>query len=143
MNDSKSMFLFIVKYSNAELYSYNVRLKKQHAQNLYLLMVRLKSSIQKFYCHYHDLVYRNRISVIIDYGYVQLAALPGLLLIHSLSPYICNQRNMTGAISGTRTAYPFGIHGFASGFSGARVARSLVLCVVFFFLSSFIAWVSM
>ena len=96
-------------------------------------MVRLKSSIQKFYCHYHDLVYRNRISVIIDYGYVQLAALPGLFLIHSLSPYICNQRNMTGAISGTRTAYPFGIHGFAPGFSGARVARSLVLCVVGFF----------
>jgi hypothetical protein len=66
--------------------------------------------------------------------------LPHFLVFSSFIAYrrICNQRNMTGAISGTGTAYPFGIHGFVPGFSGARVARSLVLCVVGFFLSLFV-----
>ena len=38
---------------------------------------------------------------------------------------------MTAATGGARTAYPSGAHELISGFSGVRVARSLVFRVVF------------
>jgi len=38
---------------------------------------------------------------------------------------------MTWATSGTGTTYPFGTSEFTPGFSGVRVARSLVYCASF------------
>jgi hypothetical protein len=38
---------------------------------------------------------------------------------------------MTSANSGAGTAYPSGAHEFTSVFTGVRVTRSLVLCVMF------------
>ena len=42
---------------------------------------------------------------------------------------VCNYINTTGATSGVKTVYPSGAIEFISVFSGARVTRSLVLCV--------------
>ena len=57
---------------------------------------------------------------------------------------VCNQGNTTGVTSGARTAYPSEAPEFTPGFSGVRVARSLVFCVVFcrslFVLLSFFFW---
>jgi hypothetical protein len=44
---------------------------------------------------------------------------------------LCNKSNTTGVTSGAGTAYPSGAPEFTPVFSGIRVARSLVLCVVF------------
>jgi len=51
--------------------------------------------------------------------------------------------NTTGATSGAGNDYSSGAHEFITGFSGVRVARSLVFCVVFLSLctSSFLATV--
>jgi hypothetical protein len=52
--------------------------------------------------------------------------------------------NTTDATSGARTAYHSGVHEFNPVFSGVRVTRSLVLCVVlcrsFVVLLSFFCW---
>jgi len=56
----------------------------------------------------------------------------------------CNEINTTGATSGTRTAYTSRTPELYPGFSGVRVTRSLVLCVMFyrslFVLLSFFFW---
>jgi hypothetical protein len=41
-----------------------------------------------------------------------------------------HKSNTTGATCGSGTVYPFGAPEFTTGCSGARVARSLVFCVV-------------
>ena len=43
----------------------------------------------------------------------------------------CNKSNKTDAICGAGTVYPSGAPGFTPGFSGVRVAQSLVFCVMF------------
>jgi len=45
---------------------------------------------------------------------------------------VCNKSNMTGATCVAGTADPSGAPEFTLGFSGVRVARSLVFCVVFY-----------
>jgi len=42
----------------------------------------------------------------------------------------CNWSNMVGATSGAGTAYRYVAHEYTPGFSGIRVARSLVFSVV-------------
>jgi len=44
---------------------------------------------------------------------------------------ICNYSNTTGATSGAGIAYPSGAHEFIPVFSGVRVTRSLLFCVIF------------
>jgi len=57
---------------------------------------------------------------------------------------VCNKSNTTGATCGSGTAYPSEAPEFTPSFSGLRVARSLVFCVVFcrslFALLSFFFW---
>jgi len=43
-----------------------------------------------------------------------------------------NKSNRTGATSGAGGAYPSGALVFTPDFSGVRVARSLLFCVVFY-----------
>ena len=43
---------------------------------------------------------------------------------------VCNKSNTTSVICGAGTAHSSGAHEFTPGFSGIRVARSLVFCVV-------------
>ena len=66
--------------------------------NLGFLLVKLKSSLRKFYGPHHDLIDRYGISVLNTSPF---------FLIHDLSP-ICNYINTTGATSGAGTAYLFG-----------------------------------
>ena len=50
---------------------------------------------------------------------------------------ICDKNNRTGASNGARTAYPFEANEFTpSVFNGARVAHSLVFCVMLLFVFS-------
>jgi hypothetical protein len=44
----------------------------------------------------------------------------------------CKKNNTTGATCGAETAYTFGAFEFTPVFSGVRVARSLVFCVMFY-----------
>ena len=68
------------------------------------LLVKLKSSLRKFYP-----------------------------VLSSFTTYyrICKKSNTTGVTSGAGTAYPSGAPEFTSCFSGVRVTRSLVLYVCF------------
>ena len=43
---------------------------------------------------------------------------------------VCNKSNTTSVICGAGTAHSSGAHAFTPGFSGIRVARFLVFCVV-------------
>jgi len=45
--------------------------------------------------------------------------------------WVCNKSNTTGVTSGAGTAYLSGAPEFTPGFSGVRVAQSLVFCVVY------------
>jgi len=45
--------------------------------------------------------------------------------------FVSFNSNMTGVTSETGTASPSGTPAFSPSFSGARVAESLVVCVVF------------
>jgi uncharacterized membrane protein YbhN (UPF0104 family) len=56
------------------------------------------------------------------------------LVLSSFTTYhrVCNKRNTTGATCGAGTAYPSGaLESPHPVFSGVRVARSLVFCVLF------------
>jgi hypothetical protein len=67
----------------------------------------------------------------IDHRYVlfvviKIRSFPHDWLIHR----VCNKSNTTSVICGAGTAHSSGAHEFTPGFSGIRVARSLVFCVV-------------
>jgi hypothetical protein len=65
-----------------------------------------------------------------DHGYVCRNHIP---ILSSFMTYhrVCNKSNTTGAMCDAGTAYPSGASEFTPVFSGVRVARSLVVCVVF------------
>jgi len=93
------------------------------------LLGKLKSSLRKIYGRHHDVVDR--------YGYKR----PRICFIcHKHFPVlssfmthhrVCNYINTTGATNGAATAYISGTPEFSLVFSGVRVTRSLILCVMF------------
>ena len=113
--------------------------------NLGFLLVKLKSSLRKFYGHHHDLVDHYGISVsemttICSTYHKHFPVLSSFMTYH----WLCNQINTTGVTSGSGIAYPSGTHEFISGFSRVRATRSLVLYVCFvdsfFVILSFFFW---
>ena len=95
--------------------------------NQWFLLVKLKSSLRKFYGRQHDLVDRYGISVSqLTHGYVPPVVNNSWSFPHSW--------HITGFVaSGAGAAYPFGAPEFTPGFSGVRVTRSLLYlyCVCF------------
>ena len=94
------------------------------------LLVKLKSSLRKFYGRHHDLVDRYGISVTNDHGYVPLVVNTSRSFPHyDITGFATRPINMTGATSETGTAYPSGEPEITPGFSGVPATRSLVLCL--------------
>ena len=82
-----------------------------------LLLVKLKSSLRKFYGRHHDLVDRYGISVsqmTMDMFHCRklFSDLSSFMIYHR----VCNKINTTGVTSGAGTAYPSGEHEFIPGF---------------------------
>jgi hypothetical protein len=119
-------------------------------------LVKLKSSLRKYYGRHHDLINRYRISITNEHRYIPPVVSNSLVLSSFMTCHqICSYSNMMGVTSGARTAYPSGAPEFAatvtwwvslmeqelltlpehlnspSVFIGVRVARSLVFCVAF------------
>ena len=102
-----------------------------------LLLVKLKSSLRKFYDRHHDLVDRYGISVTNDHGYVPLVVSTSrsfphswlIPLVYSNSSYrVCN--TMVQLVE--QELFTLSDHlSSPSVFSGVRITRSLVLCVCF------------
>jgi hypothetical protein len=75
---------------------------------------------------------------------LELCAFDTLIVIIYLFPHsrhitgYCNKCNTMDATCGPGTVYSFEAHEFTSAFSGVRVARSLVLGVMFVILSFFV-----
>jgi len=98
-------------------------------------VVKLKSSLWKFYDRLHDLVNRYGISMskITTVSCVFRNHKPILSQFMTYHP-ICNKSNTAGTASGTGTAYPSGAPEFTLVFSWVHVAQSLVslvFCVEF------------
>ena len=107
------------------------------------LLVKLKSSLRKFFGRHHDLVDRNGISVsqmTTDCSTCR----KHFPILSSLTTYyrVCNQINTTGAISGEGTTYHTGAPEFTHGFQWGpcysifgficMICRSLFVLLYFF-----------
>ena len=102
-------------------------------------MVKLKSSLRKFYGRHHDLV--NRYGIYYCHKWPRICSVcrnrnPGF---SSFMTYhrVCYKSTTTGSGVGTETAYPSGATEFTPDFSWVRVVQSLVFCVVLCRLLSF------
>ena len=83
--------------------------------NQWFLLVKLKSSLRRFYCRHHDLVDR--------YGHFPV--LSSFITFH----WICNQINSMGVTSGAGTANPSGALDFIPGFQwGSCYSTFSFLC---------------
>jgi hypothetical protein len=111
------------------------------------LLVKLKSSLRKFYGRHHDLVDRYGISVTNDHGYVPLVV--------NISRFFPHSRFITGFVTRLTRRVPLVEQELITlpehlssppVFSGFRVTRSLVLCVCIvdrclsFCTFSFVCW---
>jgi len=90
------------------------------------LVVKLKSSLRRFYDHHHDLVAHYWMEYLCNKWYV-------MFVLYSFMTYqrICTKSNTTGATLGAGIDYPSGAPEFTLVFSGVRVAWFLVFCVMF------------
>ena len=89
-------------------------------------MVNFKSSLRNFNGRHYDLVDRYGISVISDHGYVSFVVLSSFMIYH--------RSNTAADIDGSGNAHPSGAPELTPDFCGVRVAQSLSICVVSFFL---------
>ena len=92
------------------------------------LLVKLKSSLRKFYDRHHDLVDRygiNKRPRICSTCRKQFPVLSSFMTCHHIFIYI----HITDATRGGGTENPSGAPEFTPNFSGVRVPRSLVLYV--------------
>ena len=93
-------------------------------------LVKLKSSLRKFYSRHHDLVDHYAICVTNDH----------FLVLYSFMTYhwVCNQINITGATSGAGTAYQF-LVGFV--LLGLQFYLLCMFCRSLFALLYFFFWI--
>jgi hypothetical protein len=87
------------------------------------LVVKLKSSLRKFYGRHNNLVNRYDIAVS---QIIHFPVLSSFMTYH----LACNWSITTDTRSGAGTAYPL-VPELTPGFSGVRVAWSLIVCIVF------------
>ena len=98
-------------------------------------VVKLRSSLRKFYGRHHDVANRYRVSVsqmITDMfclSYYNHNPVPSLFVTYHR---ICNKSNTTGVTCGAGNAYPSGAPEFTTVFSGVRFARYLDFCEMFY-----------
>jgi hypothetical protein len=85
--------------------------------NQWFLLVKLKSSLRKFYGRQHDLVDRYGISVTTD-PRICSTCRKQFLVLSSFMTYhrVCSKIYTMGATSGAGAAYPFGAPEFTPGF---------------------------
>ena len=106
------------------------------------ILVKLKSSLRKFYGRHHDLVDRYGISV----PRICSTCRKHFPVVSSFTTYyrVYNQINTTGATSGAGTAYPSEHLSSLTLFSEVCVTQSLVLYVCFIdpclFFCTFFFW---
>ena len=132
----------LIRYSRA-CGSYRWLLLTRKLLNQGFLLVKLKSSLRKFYIHHHDQVNRygtsvSQMTTIYSTWRKHVSVLSSYMAFHQ----VCNQSNTTGATSVVGTAHPSGAPEFTTVFSWVRVTQCLVLSVIFcrslFVLQSFI-----
>ena len=117
--------------------------------NQWLLVVKLKLSLRKFYGHHYNLVNRYGVSV---HKWPRICSVcrnhnPVLSSLRTYHKF-CNKSNTTGGTCWAGTAYPSRRPEFAPVFTGVRVARSVVFCVMlcrslFVLLSFFVSAISL
>jgi len=91
------------------------------------LVVKLKSSLRKFYYRHHDLVKRYKWPRICSVCSNHNPVLSSFMTYHR----ICHKSNTMNVTLREGTAYPPGAPEFTPVFSGVRVTRSSVFCVLF------------
>ena len=106
-------------------------------------VIKLRSSLRKFYGHHHDLV--NRCGISMSQMTTDMFHSSGALftVLSSFMAYHC-LCNMTVVISGTGTAYPSGAHEFTPGLQWGLCCSIFsflcMFCRSLFVLLSFFSW---
>ena len=92
----------------------------------------MKSSLRKFYRHYHDLVDRYEIYVTNNHGYVLLVVNPSPSFPNSwlITGFVTRLAQRVSLVEQARITLPEHLR-YRPAFSGIRVTWSLVLCVCF------------
>jgi hypothetical protein len=95
-------------------------------------LVKLKSSLRKFYVHHHDLVDSYGISVTNDHGSVPLVVNTSRYFLHSwlITGFVTRLTRRVSLVEQELLTLPEHMNSTLV-FSGVRVTRSLALCVFF------------
>jgi hypothetical protein len=126
-----SLFLPIVKQTmNYNIHPFFRYLFAKHIQYSWKMKSRVKCLAENYLFIFHSLW---NICVTNDPGYVPLVINTSQCFPHSwlITEFATRLTRRVSLMEQSRTAYPSGAPEFTTGFSGVRVARSLVLCVCF------------